>query len=166
MLELPATAAWVFLTVAAPVALWVIWSDMRAMRIPNAAVATLMVGYLVLGLFVLPLAAWGIGWAHFAVVLVLGFLLNLTGAVGAGDAKFAAAMAPFVAAADVALFLMLFALVVVAAFVTHRGVRAVPALRGLTPDWSSWQRRRDFPMGFALGGALLLYLLLAALQPG
>jgi prepilin peptidase CpaA len=165
MLSLPASAAWLFLPVAAPVALWVIWSDMRAMRIPNAAVLTLMAGYAVLGLLVLPLSGWAIGWAQFAVVLVLGFLLNAAGAVGAGDAKFAAAMAPFVALPDAAPFLLLFSLVLLAAFATHRGVRAVPALRGLTPEWRSWQRR-DFPMGFALGGALLLYLMLAALQPG
>jgi prepilin peptidase CpaA len=163
MLSLPASAAWILLVVAAPVSLWVIWSDMRAMRIPNAAVLTLMAGYAGLGLIALPLTGWAIGWAQFAVVLVLGFLLNVAGAVGAGDAKFAAAMAPFIAFADAALFVMLFSLVLLAAFATHRGVRAVPALRGLSPDWRSWQRR-DFPMGFALGGALLLYLLLAALQ--
>ncbi len=161
MLMLPASAAWWFLPVAAPVALWVIWSDMRAMRIPNVAVVTLMAAYALIGPLALPLEDWGIGWAQFALVLAVGFVLNLAGAVGAGDAKFAAAMAPFVALADVAVFLLLFSLVLLAAFATHRGVRAVPALRGLTPEWRSWQRH-DFPMGFALGGALLLYLLLAA----
>jgi prepilin peptidase CpaA len=161
MLALPAQAALWFLPAAAPVALWVIWSDMRAMRIPNAAVLSLMAVFALIGPFVLPLGQWGIGWALFAGVLAVGFLLNVAGAVGAGDAKFAAAMAPFIPLGDAALFLMLFSLVLLAAFATHRGVRAVPALRGLGPDWRSWQRR-DFPMGFALGGALLIYLLLAA----
>ena len=159
MLALPASAALWFLP-AVPVALWVAWSDMARMRIPNAAVLALMALFAVLGLAALPFAAWAWGWAQFALVLVLGFLLNMARALGAGDAKFAAAMAPFVAPADAAPFLLLFALVLLAAFATHRGVRAVPALRGLTPGWESW-RRADFPMGLALGGALILYLALA-----
>ena len=161
MLALPATAALIFLPAALPVALWVAWSDMRAMRIPNAAVLVLAGIYAVLGLVALPFTDWAWGWVHLGVVLVAGFFLNMVGALGAGDAKFAAAMAPFVALGDVALFLVLFAGVLLAAFATHRGVRAVPALRGLTPEWESW-RRKDFPMGLALGGVLLLYLGLAA----
>lgn len=163
MLALPAEAAWWLLPAAAPVALWVAWSDMRAMRIPNAAVLTLTAVYAVLGLVALPLATWAWGWSHLAVVLAIGFVLNVAGLIGAGDAKFAAAMAPFVALADLGPFLALFAAVLLAAFTTHRMARAVPALRGLTPEWESWQRR-DFPMGLALGGALLMYLTLAALQ--
>lgn len=165
MLALPTSAALWFLPAAAPVAIWVAWSDMAAMRIPNAAVLALMAAFAVLGLAALPFAAWAWGWAQFALVLVLGFVLNLARALGAGDAKFAAAMAPFVAPADAVPFVMLFALMLLAAFATHRGVRAVPALRGLTPEWESW-RRRDFPMGLALGGALLLYLGLAAVSGG
>lgn len=161
MLALPATAALWFLPVAVPIALWVAWSDMRAMRIPNAAVMALLAGYAVVGLFVLPLEAWAWGFAHCAIVLVAGFVLNVAGLVGAGDAKFAAAMAPFVAAADALTMLPLFAAVLLAAFVTHRAARAVPAVRELTPHWESWQRR-DFPMGLALAGALVLYLALAA----
>ncbi len=161
MLALPATAALWFLPAALPVAFWVAWSDMRSMRIPNAAVLTLLAAYALIGLVALPLGVWAWGWVHVAVVLVLGFLLNLAGLVGAGDAKFAAAMAPFVALADAAAFAALFAAVLLAAFATHRGVRAIPALRRLAPDWASWQRR-DFPMGLALGGALALYLGLAA----
>ena len=161
MLALPASAALWFLPVAVPIALWVAWSDMRAMRIPNLAVMALLAGYAVVGLFVLPLEVWAWGWAHFAIVLVAGFVLNIAGLIGAGDAKFAAAMAPFVAAADVLTMLPLFAAVLLAAFVTHRAARAVPAVRGLTPNWESWQRR-DFPMGLALAGALVLYLGIAA----
>ncbi len=161
MFELPASAALWFLPLALPISLWVAWSDMRSMRIPNKAVLALLAGYALIGPLALPLESWAWGWAHFAVVLVAGFLLSSAGALGAGDAKFAAAMAPFVATGDIRLFLPLFAAVLLAAFVTHRAVRAVPALRGLTPHWESWQRR-EFPMGLALGGALALYLVLAA----
>jgi prepilin peptidase CpaA len=49
------------------------------------------------------------------------------------------------------------------AFVAHRALSRLPALRRLTPDWESWQRRDDFPMGLALSGTLLAYLALPLL---
>lgn len=157
----PAAALWLFLA-AAPVALWVAWSDMRSMRIPNRAVVALVAVYALVGLAVLPLSDWAWGWTHLVVVLAVGFLLNMAGLIGAGDAKFAAAMAPFVPFADAGLFMLLFASVVIAAFVVHRGARATPAIRRATPDWASWTAR-DFPMGLALGGGLLCYLSLPLL---
>jgi len=99
---------------------------------------------------------------HFVVVLVIGFALTLTGGVGAGDAKFAAAMAPFVALGDLRLFLVLLGAVVLASFITHRLLRQFPAVRRATPQWESWQRR-EFPMGFALGPSLIFYLGLASI---
>jgi len=57
---------------------------------------------------------------------------------------------------------VLFAAVLIAAYATHRAARAVPAVRGAFPDWESWARR-DFPMGLALGGTLIFYLLLGAI---
>ena len=53
--------------------------------------------------------------------------------------------------------------ILLAAFTTHRTARMIPAVRTATPDWQSWERRRDFPMGFALGGTLAIYLLLPLL---
>jgi prepilin peptidase CpaA len=132
---------------------------MAHMKIPNLAVLALLASFAVLGPFVLPLAEYGWRWSHFALVLVLGFAMNMAGMIGAGDAKFAAAMAPFVAAADAAPMAYLFAAVLLAAFVSHRALRAVPALRRLAPGWKSWERS-DFPMGLALGGALGIYLVL------
>jgi prepilin peptidase CpaA len=154
------TALW-FLPFALPIAFWVAWTDMKFMRIPNLAVLALLGVYLLIGPLALPLEVWAWGWTHFAVVLVVGFVLSTAGLVGAGDAKFAAAIAPMVALGDAALFLPLFAAILLAAFFTHRAVRLVPALRGLSPDWESWERR-EFPMGLALGGALVAYLGLAA----
>jgi prepilin peptidase CpaA len=34
----------------------------------------------------------------------------------------------------------------------------VPPLRRALPDWESWNRK-DFPMGLALAGTLIFYLL-------
>ena len=49
------------------------------------------------------------------------------------------------------------------AFASHRIMRAIPAFRRATPDWASWTHA-DFPMGLALAGTLIFYLL-AALRP-
>jgi len=162
MMAQSATAALWLLVFAAPVAYWVIWSDLRAMRIPNKAVLALIAIYAVVGLLALPLPVWGWSWLHFAVVLVIGFVLTLTGGFGAGDAKFAAAMAPFIALGDLRLFLVLLGAVVLASFVAHRLMRQIPAVRRATPQWESWQRR-EFPMGLALGPSLIFYLGLASL---
>ncbi len=163
MLAMPATAAAWLLPFATPIALWVMWSDMATMRIPNKAVLALIAVFAVVGLIALPLEDWLWRWSHLAVILVIGFVLSSLGLLGAGDAKFAAAMAPFIALPDLGVFLPLFAAILLAAFVAHRAVRAVPALRGLTPGWVSWQSRQ-FPMGLALGAALVAYLGLAALH--
>lgn len=160
MLALPAAAALWFLPFALPVAIWVAWSDMKFMRIPNKAVIALAAVYLVIGPLALPLDVWAWGWLHLAVVLAAGFVMTAAGLVGAGDSKFAAAMAPFVALGDLRLFLAIFAAALLGAFAAHRAMRALPAFRGATPDWASWTHAK-FPMGLALAGSLILYLLAA-----
>lgn len=162
MLTQSAHAALWLLIFASPIALYVAWSDLRAMRIPNLTVLALLIVYAVVGALTLPTSVWAWSWLHFVVVLVVGFALSLTGGFGAGDAKFAAAMAPFVALGDLRLFLVLFSAVVLAAFVAHRLLRAIPAIRRATPDWASWERR-EFPFGLALGPALIFYLGLVCL---
>ncbi|SIS67868.1 prepilin peptidase [Phaeovulum vinaykumarii] len=157
----PAQAAGVLAIVAAPICLWVALSDLRHMKIPNQAVLALIAVYAVVGPFVLPLDVWAWRWLHLAVVLAVGFVLNMIAHFGAGDAKFAAAMAPFFALSHAGLALVLLALCLLTSFLTHRLVRAVPPLRGLAPDWESW-RRKDFPLGIALVATLMSYLLLLA----
>ncbi len=159
----PARAALWFLPFVVPICIWAAWSDLRYMKIPNAAVLALVGVYLVVGLIALPLDDYLWRLLHLVVVLVIGFLLSVAGLVGAGDAKFAAAMAPFIAREDAGKMLIFFAAVVIAAFVTHRLFQASKAFRRLTADWKSWDNK-DFPMGIALGGALVFYLVLAALH--
>lgn len=158
---LDATAALWFLPFVAPIALWVAWSDMKWMKIHNKAVLALLAVYLIVGLVALPLQGWAWGWAHFAVVLVAGFVLSSAGVLGAGDAKFAAAMAPFIALGDLSLFLLLLGAVIIISFIAHRLIRQSALAHRLAPDWESWQRR-EFPLGLALGPSLLFYLMLGA----
>ena len=68
-LELSARAALWFLPFVLPVCLWVAWSDLRAMKIPNSAVLSLVVIYLVIGLVALPLPDYGWRLTHLAVLL-------------------------------------------------------------------------------------------------
>lgn len=158
----PVVALW-FLPFVLPIAAWVAWSDLARMRIPNAAVLCLLAVFLVVGLVALQFDVWAWRWAHFAVVLAVGFVLNAARALGAGDAKFAAAMAPFVVLGDIAAFAVLFAVILLAGFAAHRLVRAIPRLRALAPDWESWSRG-DFPMGLPLAGTLAAYLIAAAVS--
>ena len=160
-MHLDAGAALAFLPFVAAIALWVAWSDMARMKIPNAAVLALMGVYAAVGPVVLPLGAWGWGFAAAAGVLVLGFLGNAAGLFGAGDAKFAAAAAPFVAAGDIALLGVVLALVTLGAVAAHRLARRVRALRAAVPHWESWEAEK-FPAGLALGPTLAIYLGLCA----
>lgn len=152
------SAMW-FLPFAAVISIWVAWNDMKFMKIPNLAVLALVVVFLVVGLATLPMDEFLRRWLHLAVILLIGFICSTLGLLGAGDAKFAAAMAPFVAWADAAKMLYLLAAVVLAALITHRVLQRSKAFRKLTPDWKSWDNK-DFPMGLALGGALIAYLAL------
>jgi prepilin peptidase CpaA len=159
--QAPGVALW-FLLPAAPICLWAAWSDLATMKIPNTAVLALAGAFAVVGLVVLPLPDYGWRWVALAVVLAAGFVLSSLRMLGAGDAKFAAAMAPFVALPDAGRFLMLLAAMTLAAYVLHRIARAMPAIRARTGHWVSWTRGRQFPMGLALGPTLVVYLALAA----
>lgn len=161
MMALSAEAARWFLPFVAPIALWVAWSDMKWMKIHNYAVLALVGIYLVIGPLALPFQVWAWGWAGLALVLVVGFALSSVGLLGAGDAKFAAAMAPFIALGDLGNFMLLLASVIVVSFIAHRMARSSTAIVGLAPGWESWHRR-EFPLGLALGPSLLLYLVIAA----
>jgi prepilin peptidase CpaA len=149
-----------FLPFTLPIAIWVSWSDMKFMKIPNKAVLALLAVYLVVGLLVFPLKVWGWGWALAGILLLAGFISTAAGLMGAGDAKFAAAMAPFFATADIRLVFALFAACLLGAFTSHRLARRVPAFRAAATDWESWTNK-DFPMGLALSGTLIFYPLLA-----
>lgn len=155
-----AAALW-FLPFVLPICLYVCFTDLREMRITNQAVLALAAVFLIVGLIALPLPVYGMRVVQMLAVLLLGFILTAVGAMGAGDAKFAAAAAPFVAPGDLRLLLALFAANLLAAFVTHRLAKYTP-LRRIAPDWRSWSAGWKFPMGLSLGGTLAIYLALGA----
>lgn len=159
----PADFLW-FLPLTVPIALWVAWSDMKYMKIPNIAVLSLAAVWAAAGWLAVPTSLWLWGFALMGIVLVVGFVVSSLGLVGAGDAKFAAAMAPFFTGADIKLVMMLFASCLLAAFASHRAAGAVPAIRGATADWVSFGHKK-FPMGVALAGTLIFHPFAALLLP-
>lgn len=152
-----ATFALWALPLATLISLWVAWSDLARMKIPNKAVLALLVLFAIIGVLTLPLSDYLWRYSHFAVVLAVGFVMTITGVVGAGDAKFAAAMAPFVAVIDATSLAAIFVVTTIVAFILHRLARVSP-LRKLAPNWESWERTRDFPMGLPLAVTLIIYL--------
>lgn len=162
MLSLTPPQAYLALLIfSLPVCAWVCWSDLKTMKIPNNAVMALAAIFLVVGFVVFPTQDWAWRWVNLLVVLAVGFVLNALANVGAGDAKFAAAAAPFFSASHLNLIVPLFAAFLLGAFFSHRMLRAIPAVRAMTPDWVSWQRK-DFPMGLALVGTFVAYLVIRA----
>ena len=160
-MSLPAIAALWFLPFVLPICFYVAYTDLSRMRISNRSVLLLAGVFVVIGLIVLPLPVYGMRLVQMVAVLLVGIVLNAGGAVGAGDAKFAAAAAPFVAPGDLRLLLAIFAANLLAAFVTHRLVKH-SGLRRIAPDWKSWDVGWKFPMGLSLAGTLAIYLGLAA----
>ena len=88
---------------------------MAQMRITNQAVMLLVIVFLVVGLIALPFDTYLWRLVQLVVVLLVGIILNAAGAMGAGDSKFIAVAAPFVALGDLRLVLALLMACVLAA---------------------------------------------------
>lgn len=161
-MSITAYAAFWFAPFVLPICAYIMFTDMKGMKIPNHAVMALFAVFVVVGLVALPFDAYLWRYVHLIVVLTAGIALNAGGALGAGDAKFAAAAAPIIHLGDLRFVMALFAANLLAAFVTHRLAKST-ALRRMAPDWQSWTSGAKFPMGMALGGTLALYLILAML---
>lgn len=157
MTHLTLTQSLVFLPFAVVIGIYVAWRDLSSMKIPNVSVYALFAVFVILGPFVMPLETYGIRWAQGLGMLVVGMVLNAAGAMGAGDSKFIAAAAPFIATTDAVFVLFIFSGALLAAFAAHRIARATP-FRSLVPHWESWETGRRFPMGFPLSVTLALYL--------
>jgi len=152
-----------FLIFVAPLCLYVAWNDLRAMKIPTWSTDALAIVFVIVGIFVMPFTDYLWRYAHFGIVLVLAILANAIGAMGAGDSKFLASAAPFVAVEDAGLVFMILAAAMFIGFFVHRGARAIKPIRNLVPDWESWNQVKRFPLGFPMGVVLIIYLALPLL---
>ncbi len=154
---------WLFLP-SLPVALWVAWGDLKYMKITNRSVLGMVLVFVVFGLIALPFHLYLWRLLQILILLVVGFGANALRMVGGGDAKYAAAIAPFFAANEFRLVLVLFAVMLLAAFITHRIFRRIGFIRQMTSSWKSWDSGSDFPMGLALSGTLIGYFGLALIR--
>jgi len=161
-LTIPDLQARWFLPFVLPLCAAAILTDLRVMKITNRTTDLLGLVFLIVGIFLMPLPDYGWRLAHIAIVLMIGIVANAGGLMGAGDAKFLAAAAPYVPLADAKFVGFLFCGMLIGAVITQRTVKYTP-LRRLAPDWESWTRGLDFPMGLVLGSTLGLYLILGAL---
>ena len=154
-------AMW-FLPFVLPIMLWVSYTDLKYMKIRNNAVMALAGVFVIVGFIVLPLPDLAWRFSQLVVVLVITFLMSIAGLIGAGDAKLAAAMAPYFVVYDGVWIMLNFALILILSFTFHRLIRRIPAVKHATPDWASWEHKQ-FPMGLALSVLLVVYLIKGAL---
>lgn len=163
---LTASQAWIFLPLALPIALWAIYTDLSELKIKNICVLALFAGFVVLGPFALPFEEYAWRYAHLVVVLAVGFVLSSVGVLGAGDAKFSAAMAPFIAVSDAAMVLLIVTTSAFAFMIVHQVARRIPGVVAATPNWASWDtgrkslRKQAFPYGVGISTGLIVYMVL------
>lgn len=158
MVSVTVTQSIAFLIFVAPLCIYVAWNDLRAMKIPTWSTDALAIVFVVVGVFVMPFSEYAWRYSHFVVVLIVAMILNAVGAMGAGDSKFLASAAPYVALQDTGFVFMLLGAGIFFGFLIHRAAKAISPIRNLVPDWESWHQGNRFPLGFPLGGVLIVYL--------
>lgn len=153
---------WIFLFALLPFIWIAAYTDLHSMLLKNWMTATVALLFLPLGLALLPFDEFiyrlGI---MFAVGVVLTFM-GLLKAFGMGDAKYIAALTPYIAPEDyfsvllVLSFTNLFALGLIGA------ASRIAAVRALTPHWKSWSAKH-LPMGLSISATALFYFSFRAL---
>lgn len=153
--------ALVFGLLTLPITLWVVWTDLARMRIKNEAVLAMFAIFVLAGLFLMPLGDYAWRYVHFVVALVVCFLLTVIIGMGAGDAKYIAVVAPFVALDDVGALALLYAIWSVILLVGMFLARRSGALRRARPDWIWFaeDRKSYVPFGLALAPTVSSYFL-------
>jgi len=157
MLNLP---EYLLLAPALIIGIWVAWSDMKFMRIPNTACLALFASFLVLGFLIFDLNEYGIRVAQGLIVLIGGFFATSIGLVGGGDSKYAAALAPFIALSDIFPFIFIVGIISIISIGLHKLVGITPGVKSYIKDWDSWDVHGMFPFGITLAGSLVVYLFL------
>ena len=157
MLNLP---VYILLLPAVPIGIWVAWSDMKFMRIPNVACFALFLSFLIIGPLIFGLNEYGIRIAQAVLMLVAGFFATSIGLVGGGDSKFAAAMAPYIALVQIVPFIFIVGIMSFVSIALHKLIGVTPGLKNHIKDWDSWNAHGMFPFGVTLAASLIAYLLM------
>ena len=141
-----------------PLMLYVMWSDLKSLRIPNWVVLAVLSVFVATGIWGLPFETFLWRLAHGLIFLAVGFAVFAVGRgkVGGGDMKLVAALVPFVAGAHALLILVIYTVVTFAGLFVHRLIRAY--LRGRQTGWLAFDQKIYFPVGVILGVTILIYL--------
>ena len=141
-----------------PLMVYVIWSDLKSLRIPNWCVLAVLGVYVVTGLWGLPIETflWRLAYAAGFLVIGFGIFALAGGKVGAGDMKLITVLIPFVSASDVLFVLFVYGLVTLVGLMIHRLIRA--RLRGRKNGWMAIDQAIYYPVGLVLGVTTLIYL--------
>ena len=149
------------LILCSPICLHVALTDLRSMEIENYDVLFLFGIFVCIVPFFIPIDEWLLRIVWVVPVLIVGFLLSIIGAMGAGDAKFIAAMTPFAAGPEALGLVFVVGVMTLILIPLHRLLKAVPSLRPGVSHWRSWEHQ-GFPLGLVLGPSLLVFLALLA----
>lgn len=155
-LEINSTAALVFLIFTAPICFYVMWTDLREMKIYNRTNALLALVFLFVGVAVLPIEQYMTQVMMGLIATLIAIVIIFTGLMGGGDAKFIAASGAFIHPGDYNLLIILVCAGLLGAFTAHR-LAGLAGLAKYVPDWVSWSAGKKFPFGLALGWVLIAY---------
>ena len=159
-------ALWLATAAMLPLMLLTAWYDLKHLRIPNALPLAVLAVFLAAGLWGLPFETFLWRLVAGAAVLAAGFALFAAGLIGGGDAKMAAALAPFVAGEDLPALLIVYAVVALALLLVLR--LAMQLARHRPTGWRAVDqyarpaRERVFPMGLIFAITIMAYLLAGA----
>lgn len=150
-----------------PLMVYVMYQDLKNLRIPNWTVLAVFGIFLATGSWGLPFETflWRVGAA--VAVIVIGFTLYafvtayLGGKLGGGDVKMIAALVPFVAASDVLTVMVIYVFVTFVALAIHSMIRRQLRIRETVTGWDALDDKIYFPVGLILGVTILTYLGLA-----
>lgn len=143
------------LALAAPILLWIAWTDFRVMRIRNSAVLAALAVFVITMPAIGPAEA-GLRLLAAAAVFVAGFSMFAAGMLGGGDVKMGSALMLFIPTGTYTLFAFLFSAAMLLGIAAMLTLRAVPVLRRAGPV--SLRARGTFPMGIALGLSGVMHL--------
>ncbi|MEM7056283.1 MAG: prepilin peptidase [Pseudomonadota bacterium] len=171
MFETP--ALWLVIATMVPLLLYTAWSDLKTLKIPNWIPLLILVIYLITGFWGLSLEVflWGLGAGVITLVafILLYSLLDVMGigGIGAGDLKLLAAVVPFMFARDLLMILIFYFIAVMAVWMTFtilwRRKKGESSFASLNQEGTKYGRRTP-PMGVAIAGAMIAYLIVMGLR--
>lgn len=155
-------ALWVAIAAMLPLMFLTALQDLKDLKISNYLVLAVLVTFVITGLWGLPLETFAWRIAQGVAVLILGFLVFQLGVIGGGDAKMAAALAPFVVLQDITTVLLIYVVVTFAMLLVLRLImhyrRHAPTGWKAIDQQKSPIAERVFPMGLVFGLTIVLYL--------